>query len=366
VPSPHAHPTGRAVTPFLPDRLDLRTVAAVNRMCRRRAPLVVAVEGLALELRTEPVLPSETAAAAFTGSSTLDLTWVCAEGAQGTLTVPRGVIERVLSALEPGLPGLPEEPTRSLLIELALAPLLLAFERHSGTRLSLVDTRPTDDRAASGVHALAFWGSLDGVPFHALLRVDRPEDWIWALEFASRAADSRAVADGVDLSHLPVTARFRAGTLRLPLGALAGLQPGDILVPDDFPFERDWITVTIGHRSAPARVEAPGLHLADRLRPTGQTSLEFDMRDDGGSAHPAKADDDVLDDLQVTLVFELGRREIDLATLRTLAPGYVFPLNRDPEAPVDILANGRRIGRGEIVRVGDTLGVRATRLFGDD
>lgn len=88
------------------------------------------------------------------------------------------------------------------------------------------------------------------------------------------------------------------------------------------------------------------------------------MSQEGALASPLP--DSTLGDLEVTLVFELGRCEIDLGTLRTLAPGYVFPLSADPAGPVDIVANGRRIGRGEIVRIGETLGIRATRLFGHE
>ena len=86
-----------------------------------------------------------------------------------------------------------------------------------------------------------------------------------------------------------------------------------------------------------------------------------------GGATSGDADrNTTLEDLQVTLVFELGRSQVDLATLRSITPGYVFPLVRDPAAPVDLVVNGRCIGKGEIVRIGETLGVRTTRLFGHE
>ncbi|HET8729240.1 MAG TPA: FliM/FliN family flagellar motor switch protein, partial [Alphaproteobacteria bacterium] len=84
---------------------------------------------------------------------------------------------------------------------------------------------------------------------------------------------------------------------------------------------------------------------------------------------PGGADEPVaqaLGDLPVQLVFELARTEIALSDLRTVAPGYVFELGRDRSQPVDILANGRRIGRGEVVQIEDELGVRVVRLFDDD
>jgi len=57
--------------------------------------------------------------------------------------------------------------------------------------------------------------------------------------------------------------------------------------------------------------------------------------------------------------FELGRLEVALSDLAQLQPGYVFALPAHLEgANVAIRANGREVGRGELVAVGDTLGVR--------
>ena len=74
-------------------------------------------------------------------------------------------------------------------------------------------------------------------------------------------------------------------------------------------------------------------------------------------------EDGVLDDLPVKLVFELGRVDLSLREIRQLAPGAVVALARPLEDSVDVIANGRRIGRGNLIRVGDSLGVRIARLF---
>jgi type III secretion protein Q len=74
-----------------------------------------------------------------------------------------------------------------------------------------------------------------------------------------------------------------------------------------------------------------------------------------------------LDAIPVRLSFELGRIEVAVDELRAMGPGHVLALPRDPAGgAVDILANGRRVGAGEIVTVGDALGVRVLRLFGRD
>ena len=78
---------------------------------------------------------------------------------------------------------------------------------------------------------------------------------------------------------------------------------------------------------------------------------------------PAPVPEDVdLDGLEVSLVFELGRRWATMSEVAALGPGSVLDLGRDLQGPVDILANGRRIGQGEVVRIGDAVGVRLVRI----
>lgn len=83
----------------------------------------------------------------------------------------------------------------------------------------------------------------------------------------------------------------------------------------------------------------------------------------GGDRSRADLKEAELDDIPVKMLFELGHIELSLAEVRQLAPGALIPLPRPLEESVDISANGRRIGRGSLVRIGDNLGVRITRLF---
>jgi type III secretion protein Q len=69
-----------------------------------------------------------------------------------------------------------------------------------------------------------------------------------------------------------------------------------------------------------------------------------------------------LNELPVRLAFELGRLELPLSEVAVLGPGHVFELARDENQPVNILANGRLIGRGRIVTVAGTIGVQIVHL----
>ena len=72
---------------------------------------------------------------------------------------------------------------------------------------------------------------------------------------------------------------------------------------------------------------------------------------------------EVLDDLPMRVVFEFGRSEMSLKELAGLGAGSIVALASPPGEPLSLLVNGRRIGQGEPVRIGDALGVRITRLF---
>ncbi len=81
--------------------------------------------------------------------------------------------------------------------------------------------------------------------------------------------------------------------------------------------------------------------------------------------HDSDLHDLDLDDLPVRLVFELGRVELSLGELQRLAPGALVPLARSLDEPLDIMANGRRLGGGTLVRIGESLGVRIVSLVGN-
>jgi type III secretion system YscQ/HrcQ family protein len=66
---------------------------------------------------------------------------------------------------------------------------------------------------------------------------------------------------------------------------------------------------------------------------------------------------------EIQLGFELARTNVALQDLAQLQPGYVFKLMAPLEGQnVRILASGRVVGHGELVSVGDFLGVRLLEL----
>jgi flagellar motor switch protein FliN/FliY len=65
-------------------------------------------------------------------------------------------------------------------------------------------------------------------------------------------------------------------------------------------------------------------------------------------------------EVMVTLSLEVGRVQIPVRDLLQLAPGAIVELNRLASEPLDVLVNGVRIARGELVVVDEKFGIRFT------
>ncbi|MCB1136106.1 MAG: FliM/FliN family flagellar motor switch protein [Chlamydiia bacterium] len=59
---------------------------------------------------------------------------------------------------------------------------------------------------------------------------------------------------------------------------------------------------------------------------------------------------------------EVGRLKLTAKQLMSLGAGSVLELNIDPEGSLDLVAQGACIGKGELIRVGDVLGVRVLSM----
>lgn len=64
------------------------------------------------------------------------------------------------------------------------------------------------------------------------------------------------------------------------------------------------------------------------------------------------------DSLPVNLTVEVGRIRMSIKELKDLSPGNVIEMNVTPEEGVDLVVNGKKVGRGELIRMGEALGVR--------
>lgn len=156
--------------------------------------------------------------------------------------------------------------------------------------------------------------------------------------------------------RVPVVASLRAGHQTLPLHQLESLAYGDVVLLCK-PLDALQLVLPSGQQSD---VRIDGNHYVvtngwymDERREVSVSTVNEQVNGIG---------EDMFEHMNVQLVCEVGRISLTIAELKSLKPGAVLPMERRAQQAVDLVANGLKIGQGELVRLDDTLGVRVTRM----
>ena len=97
--------------------------------------------------------------------------------------------------------------------------------------------------------------------------------------------------------------------------------------------------------------------------PTSEKSEQIETSDKGLSPENSAVNNlRVLENIDVRLTVEVGNTEIKIRDLLRLNEGSVVELDRLAGEPLDILANGTMIAKGEVVMVGERFGIRLTEV----
>ena len=161
---------------------------------------------------------------------------------------------------------------------------------------------------------------------------------------------------------IPLRLSIELGRLRLAARDLASLVVGDALRPSTAVARHAKILhVTLsdpGHRYRQSAV----VH-GDELRL--EHLMTHEMDDDAPSivapGQGATASEDVLEQIECDVTFELGSLRLNVAELARLRAGQTIRMGvRLHEQPIRILANGRLVARGELAALGDELVVVVT------
>ncbi len=97
---------------------------------------------------------------------------------------------------------------------------------------------------------------------------------------------------------------------------------------------------------------------------TGYAPAEFERSTQRPDAGHQSGGFDAIMDIPVEISVEIGRTRMPISELIRLTPGSVVELERLAGEPLDVLANGRLVGRGEVVVMNDRYGMRLTEVVG--
>ena len=277
-------------------------------------------------------------------------------GSPAQVVAPKALLSRIIA--DSGIDTASLRPqSLLLLLEHRLSGMLGALESALSAAIVVQDLSPSDCPAPEGAVSIDASCELDGE--HYWIRLLLPHSWV------RRCTDELKAVPGLatPIMDFPVAMAIRAGWAHLTIRELASIRLNDVLLVDS-PLTQTEMLAVLGERYA-ARVrweEGKGVSLEPLFRLSDEQRKVWSMTDTANDA-PETQVDGQLDDILIKLTFEMGRKEIELGSLRDLAEGHVFDLGRDPRTAVDILAGSRRVGQGELVRINETLGVRITRLF---
>ncbi len=204
---------------------------------------------------------------------------------------------------------------------------------------------------------------------------------------------------------LPQTLVFEIGHLRMPQEILAGVRPLDIILPKsgfsgknrrirvrlpdgrffkgEMDMENNSIILTekggkamselqdqdqarIENQEIPGMEDAAGFEPGPEQDPDSVQDPELEQKmvreDREHGAGLDQADTIDTDAFPVSLVFELGQKQFSLGELKKIGPGYHIQLDQEVETPVIVRANGKIIGTGQMLQIGERLGIRILRI----
>ncbi|MGI4859174.1 MAG: type III secretion system cytoplasmic ring protein SctQ [Janthinobacterium lividum] len=198
-----------------------------------------------------------------------------------------------------------------------------------------------------------------------------------------------------NLTGIPIPTRLRLTSRRYKRATLRSLQHGDVLLgwscphhnqlfapewkndrPGDGPRTgAHWLWGSAGHMQGrhPVSIEGNRIHITgmpdmndDRIAPSLPISAAADADFATASAPPADdaraLDTSILDGVDLMVHLELGCIAMAAAELARVRPGDILTLpERISHATVNLVVSGRTVATGELVAVGDQLGVRVHR-----
>ncbi|MBU9541977.1 type III secretion system cytoplasmic ring protein SctQ [Burkholderia multivorans] len=282
--------------------------------------------------------------------------------ATGTLWLdPLAETEWLGDAADPAVPAV----IRAALLADLGAPLAATLQAATRQRVELLPPAEPAPAWHASPAALRFeLRRADGAwRCHGALLFDAPD--ALAVFFATAPA---APPDAAALyANLPVPLAFELGRTAVTAAELADVVAGDIIAIEHWrAHEQDLLCVAYV-RAAPAW-EITGRPAGNRLtvQRIREMPLEPPRTDSASAAAPDAPPADAprsLDGLAVDLRFELPPTSMPLGELGTLQPGAVIELPHGiNQSVIHLVANGMLIGTGQLIAVGQKLGVRVVTL----
>jgi type III secretion protein Q len=156
-----------------------------------------------------------------------------------------------------------------------------------------------------------------------------------------------------DVNDVPVPIRLDYGATDLSAADFRTLRLSDVLLVERFAGgDRQHLVLRAGDSSCwTAKVDGHQLLVEQPMHAT--TDAFSNALSDTGP---------LVDALPVRVTFDLGEQAMSMQELSALGPGFIWELASPLDRPVTVRANGKAICQGELVAIGDRIGVRLVEV----
>lgn len=248
----------------------------------------------------------------------------------------------------------------AMLLELALLSLIEPLEHLTGQTIRFIDRADPAHAVLAAqpcpLH-LAARVALDGSSMPVVLHLS-----VKAGEQIAQWLDQHAPPAFHALTGLRLWLAVKAGEAELSISELCSLNPGDVVMLDPWPTAQ--VRLVVNHRLY-ARAAQHGTTLKLLETPmciNFPKEFSVSQAPTMSEAPHGQSLDSCLDELPLKMVCQAGSVELTLAQLRELGEGSLLSFTEQRHDSVDLMVNGRRIGQGQLVRIGPGLGVRVLSI----
>ncbi len=253
---------------------------------------------------------------------------------------------------------------QALLLEFLLSPAIEKFEKENSLEVSITpfadDIQVNSNEVLTG--HIQITGSKTSYPFYIALPAENYEVWSSLLNRNYHYHTSRQLQLEQTVT-VSLSLNYRC--MEIDIGTLKNLDTGDVILLESGDKQQPFMELRAANKQIWLGRKIPEQNaveiLAIQKTPLlAGNSAEFNKDNNVMSEHD---DGTVIDDIPVTMTFEVGRKDITVRDLGDLQEGSVISFPGEDTKEVCLVINGKEIGWGTLVRVGDDIGVKIERIF---
>ena len=187
--------------------------------------------------------------------------------------------------------------------------------------------------------------------------------------------------------ELKLTMSAEIGSVNLDYETLKKIQIGDFVILDkinyDIKTNKGQVTLKLGDTKLfLAKVKQNKLKIIDFVKYSEETNMEkkpndkpIEPKEKPVVEKKTKETEEIveveekteiqtsqIENMPITIIVEAARFKMTLDKLMSMQPGNILDLSVHPEKAVNLVVNGEQIAKGELVSLGDTLGVRILEM----